>query len=157
MADPRSLIRRLAVLKDEAEQQPVPTRKFFAIGNAGIIEGYGETLPLLSWVDDNLSRFVLSNAPSTSWGRVVPAPFVYALPNIPVKPKDGIFLVTGPGADRTEPHPSGEGELKIVFLNRSELLWTGGLYEVFLYRLDGLQKRRIVGAPDPSGGHGTGT
>jgi hypothetical protein len=45
MADPRSLIRRLNVLKDEAEQTPVPTRKFFAIGNAGVIEGYGETLP----------------------------------------------------------------------------------------------------------------
>ena len=38
MADTRSLIRRLNVLKDEAEQQPVPTRKFFAIGNAGVIE-----------------------------------------------------------------------------------------------------------------------
>ena len=145
MADPRSLIRHLNVLKDEAEQQPVPTRKFFAIGNAGIIEGYGETLPLLSWVDDNLSRFVLANAPSTSWGRVSPAPFVYALPNIPIQPKDGIFLVTGPGEDRSEANPSGEGSLKIVFLNRSEPLWTGGLREVYLYRLDGLQKRRITG------------
>jgi hypothetical protein len=146
MADPRSLIRRLNVLKDEAEQTPVPTRKFFAIGNAGVIEGYGETLPLLSWIDDNLSRFVIANAPSTSWGRVSPAPFIYALPNIPIKPKDGIFLVTGPGADRTEPNPSGEGELKIVFLNSSEMLWSGGLREVYIYRLDGLQKRRIAGA-----------
>lgn len=145
MADPRSLIRHLSVLKDEAERQPVPTRKFFAIGNASHIEGYGETLPLMSWVDDNLSRFVVANAPSTSWGRVSPAPFVYALPNIAVKPKDGIFLVTGPGEDRTEPHPSGEGTLKIIFLNRGELLWTGGLREVYLYRLDGLQKRRIAG------------
>src|SRR5215211_7872182 len=147
MADTRSLIRRLSVLKDEAEQQPVPTRKFFAIGNAGVIEGYGETLPLLSWVDDNLSRFVIANAPSTSWGRVSPAPFIYALPNIPVKPKDGIFLVTGPGEDRTEPHPSGDGDLKIIFLNRNESLWTGGLHNVFLYRLEGMQTKKIAGIP----------
>ena len=145
MADRRSLIRHLSVLKDEAEQQPVPNRKFFAIGNAAHIEGYGETLALMSWVDDNLSRFVVANAPSTSWGRVSPPPFVYALPNIPVKPKDGIFLVTGPGEDRSEPHPNGEGELKIIFLNRGEPLWTGGIREVYLYRLDGLQKRRIAG------------
>src|SRR5262245_27168132 len=97
VTEKRSLLRHLTVLRDEAEQQPVPNRKFFAIGNPSHIEGYGETLPLLSWVEESLSRFVISNAPSTSWGRVTPAPFVYALPNIAVKPKDGIFLVTGPG------------------------------------------------------------
>src|SRR6476659_6065249 len=100
MADKR-LLRHLTVLREEAEQQAVPNRKFFAIGNAGDIEGYGETLPLLSWVDDNLSRFVIANAPSTSWGRVSPPPFVYALPNMIIKPRDGIFLVTGAGQDRT--------------------------------------------------------
>jgi hypothetical protein len=144
MADQR-LLRRLTVLREEAEQQAVPNRKFFAIGNAGTIEGYGETLPLLSWVDDNLSRFVIANAPSTSWGRVSPAPFVYTLPNMTVKPKDGIFLVTGQGQDRTEPHPSGEGELKIIFLNREGALWTGGLHQVYLYRLEGFQTRKITG------------
>jgi hypothetical protein len=30
--------------------------------------------------------------------------------------------------------------------NRSEALWSGGLREVYIYRLDGLQKRRIAGA-----------
>lgn len=145
MADKR-LLRHLTVLREEAEQQAVPNRKFFAIGNASDIEGYGETLPLLSWVDDNLSRFVIANAPSTSWGRVAPAPFVYALPNKIVKPKDGIFLVTGPGEDRTEPHPSGEGELKIIFLNREGTLWTGGLNQVYLYRMEGVQTKKIAGA-----------
>jgi hypothetical protein len=147
VTEKRSLLRHLTVLRDEAEQQPVPNRKFFAIGNPSFIEGYGETLPLLSWVEESLSRFVISNAPSTSWGRVSPAPFVYALPNIAVKPKDGIFLITGPGEDRTEPHPSGEGELKIVFLNRTEPLWTGGLHNVYLYRLEGMQTKRIPGIP----------
>jgi hypothetical protein len=145
MTEKRSLLRHLSVLRDEADQQPVPNRKFFAIGNPTIIEGYGETLPLLSWVEESLSRFVISNAPSTSWGRVTPPPFVYALPNIAVKPKDGIFLITGPGEDRSEPHPSGEGELKIVYLNRSEPLWTGGLHNVYVYRLEGLQTKRIPG------------
>jgi hypothetical protein len=136
-------MRHLTVLRDEAEKQPVPGRKFFAIGNPSVIEGYGETLPLLSWIDDNLSRFVVANAPSTSWGRVSPSPFVYSLPNLAVKPKDGIFLVTGAGQDRSEPHPSGEGELKIIFLNRSEALWTG-LLQVHIYRLEGVQTKRIA-------------
>jgi hypothetical protein len=147
MTEKRSLMRHLTVLRDEAEKQPVPGRKFFAIGNPSVIEGYGETLPLLSWVDDNLSRFVVASAPSTSWGRVSPPPFVYSLPNVAVKPKDGIFLVTGPGEDRTEPHPGGEGELKIIFLNRSETLWTGGLLQVNIYRLEGVQTRTIAGIP----------
>jgi hypothetical protein len=147
MTEKRSLLRHLTVLRDEAEKQPVPTRKFFAIGNPSHIEGYGETLPLLSWVEESLSRFVISNAPSTSWGRVSPPPFVYALPNISVKPKDGIFLVTGPGEDRSEPHPSGEGELKIIFLNRPEPLWPHGLHNVYLYRLEGMQTKKIAGTP----------
>jgi len=144
MADKR-LLHHLTVLREDAEQQSVPNRKFFAIGNASLIEGYGETLPLLSWVDDNLSRFVIANAPSSSWGRVSPAPFVYALPNMIVQPKDGIFLVTGPGEDRREPHPSGEGELKIIFLNRDASLWTGGLHQVYLYRWEGFQTKKIAG------------
>src|SRR5262249_53752991 len=129
---------------EEAEQQAVPNRKFFAIGNPSDIEGYGETLPLLSWVDDNLSRFVISDAPSTSWGRVTPPPFVYPLPNMIIKPSDGIFLVTGYGQDRVEPHPSGEGELKIIFLNREGTLWSGGLRQVYLYRLEGLQTKKVA-------------
>ncbi|HKQ70805.1 MAG TPA: hypothetical protein VJT73_15770 [Polyangiaceae bacterium] len=145
MSDKRSLLRHLKVLSDAPEEHGVPGRKFFAIGNASHIEGYGETIALLSFVDDNLSRFVLANAPSTSWGRVSPAPFVYALPNIAVKPKDGIFLITGEGEDKSEPHPSGEGDLKIVFLNRREPLWNGGLHQVYFYRLDGLQTKRITG------------
>jgi hypothetical protein len=147
MTEKRSLLRHLTVLRDEAEKQPVPTRKFFAIGNPSDIEGYGETLPLLSWVDDSLSRFVISNAPSTSWGRVVPPPFVFSLPNVVVKPKDGIFLVTGAGEDKSEPHPSGEGQLKIIFLKRSENLWAGGLHDVHIYRLEGVQTRKIAGVP----------
>jgi hypothetical protein len=145
MPDERRLVRHLAVLREEALREPVPTRKFFAIGNPSHIEGYGETLPLLSWVDDNLSRFVVSDTPSSSWGRTSPAPFVYALPNMPVKPKDGVFLVTGAGEDRSEPHPSGEGELKIVFMKQPANLWTGGVRQVHIYRLEAVQTKRIAG------------
>jgi len=146
MADPRSLLRHLTVLRDDVDKGAVPTQKFFAIGNPTHIEGYGETLPLLSFVEDNLSRFVVANAPSTSWGRVTPAPLVFALPNMSVRVKDGIFLVTGQGEDKIEPHPSGQGDLKIVFLNRTGTLWSGGIHQVFLYRLEGLQSKRIAGA-----------
>jgi hypothetical protein len=145
MPDERKLVRHLMVLREEAEREPLPTRKFFAIGTPSEIEGYGETLPLLSWVDDSLSRFVLSNAPSSSWGRVQPAPLIYALPNMTVRPKDGVFLVTGAGVDRSERHPSGEGDLKIIFLKQTSNLWTGKLSSVHLYRLDGVQTRRIAG------------
>jgi hypothetical protein len=145
MPDERRLVRHLMVLREEAEREPLPARKFFAIGNPSDIEGYGETLPLLSWVDDNLSRFVLSNAPSSSWGRTQPAPLIYALPNMIVKPKDGIFLVTGAGEDRSERHPSGEGDLKIIFLKRPGNLWMGKLSSVHLYRFDAVQSRRIAG------------
>ena len=145
MPDERRLLRHLNVLREAAELEPVPARKFFAIGNPSRIEGYGETLPLLSWVEDNLSRFVLSNAPSSSWGRVSPAPLVYALPNMAIKPRDGVFLVTGAGEDRSEPNPSGEGEIKIVFLKQSGDLWLGRLSHVYLYRLDSVQSRRVAG------------
>jgi hypothetical protein len=147
MADRGSLIRHLTVLRDDIDKGSVPAQKFFAIGNPTHIEGYGETLPLLSFVEDNLSRFVLANAPSTSWGRVSPPPLVFSLPNMAVKVKDGIFLVTGKGEDKSEPHPNGQGDLRIVFLNRPGTLWTGGIQQVFLYRLDGLQSKRIAGAP----------
>ena len=149
MSDRRSLLRHLTVLKDETEKQVVQSQKYFAIGTPSAIEGYGETLPLLSWVDDNLSRFVISNAPSTSWGRVNPPPFIYSLPNMMVKPKDGIFLVTAHGEDRSEPHPSGQGDLKIIFLNRTESLWAGGIHQVHVYRLDGLQTKKLLGTPVP--------
>jgi hypothetical protein len=146
MAD-RSLLRHLTVLRDDAEKQPVPTRKFFAIGNVSHIEGYGETLPLLSWVDDNLSRFVIATAPSSSWGRTSPPPLVLSLPNMAVKPKDGIFLVTGEGNDRSEPHPSGQGEMRIVFLHRPGGLWKGGINQVYIYRLEGFQSKGVLGGP----------
>jgi hypothetical protein len=147
MGDRGSLIRRLTVLRDDIDQGAVPTQKFFAIGNPTHFEGYGEILPLLSFVEDNLSRFVVSNAPSTSWGRVSPPPLVFALPNMAVKVKDGIFLVSGQGEDKSEPHPNGQGELKIIFLNRTGSLWSGGIHQVFLYRLEGLQSKRIAGTP----------
>jgi hypothetical protein len=145
MPDERRLVRHLNVLREQAEREPLPARKFFAIGNPSHIEGYGETLPLLSWVDDNLSRFVLSNAPSSSWGRVTPTPLVYSLPNMAIKPKDGVFLVSGSGEDRSEPHPSGDGEIKLVFLKQPAELWLGRLVHVYLYRLDSVQSRRIAG------------
>lgn len=146
MAD-RSLLRHLTVLRDDAEKQPVPLRKFFAIGNPSDIEGYGETLPLLSWVEDNLSRFVLATGVSTAWGRASPAPVVIGLPNIAVKPKDGIFIVTGKGQDRSEPHPSGQGEMKIIFLNRTGSLYKTGVSQVHIYRLEGLQSKSLLAGP----------
>jgi hypothetical protein len=96
------IIRRLMVLADSAEREAIPSRKFFHIGNAGVIEPYGEVLPLLAWVDDNLSRYVLATAPSPSWGRIKPPPLVMTLPNRQVAARDGIFLVTASGEEAQE-------------------------------------------------------
>ena len=46
--------------------------------------------------------------------------------------------------NRIEPHPSGEGGLKIIFLNREGNLWTGGLHQVYLYRMKGVQTKRSL-------------
>jgi hypothetical protein len=139
------IVRRLKVLSESAEREAIPARKFFHIGNAEIIEPYGEVLPLLSWVDDNLSRFVLSTAPSTSWGRIRPPPLVLSLPNRQVAVRDGIFLVTAPGDDRAEPHPAGKGTIHIVHLGQPTEMWTG-VARAYLYRLEGMQTRGVLGA-----------
>jgi hypothetical protein len=75
MADAK-LVRHLKVLADKAQTGPVPALKFFSIGNPAEVEGEGEVIPILSWVDDNLSRYVVSNSASSEWGRSQPPPLV---------------------------------------------------------------------------------
>ena len=60
-----SVLKRLSVLQNEAQLTPVPTRKYFHIGQPEIMDDVGECIPMLSWVDDNLSRYVVSDAAST--------------------------------------------------------------------------------------------
>lgn len=150
MAGP-NLLRHLKVLTDSADTGLVRSQKFFAIGNAAEVEGEGEVLPLLCFVDENLSRFVVSNVPSTHWGRPPaagqPAPFVFALPNRSVANKDGVFLLTGPGEDRDEPHPSGTGKMHFVHLGSRDKLWTTMNARVYLYRLEAVQTKAILPPP----------
>jgi hypothetical protein len=143
------LVRHLKVLTDKAEVGPVPALKFFSIGDPAEVEGEGEVLPILSWVDDNLSRYVVSNAASSQWGRGVPLPFVRALPNRTVKKKDAIFLLTGAGEDRDEPNPAGEGKLHFIHLGvsgASARLWASG-QRVYIYKLDAVQTRALRRGP----------
>ncbi|GAC1584326.1 MAG: hypothetical protein NVS3B20_14310 [Polyangiales bacterium] len=140
------IVRHLRVLTESAEKEAVPSRKFFHVGNPAQVPPYGEVLPLLSWVDDNLSRFVLSSAPSASWGRAHPLPIVITLPNRQVAVKDGIFLVSAEGTDRAEPHPGGTGTIHIVHLGQTGELWRG-VAKVYLYRLDGMQTKGVLGHP----------
>jgi hypothetical protein len=116
----------------------VPRRRFFTVGMPTHIEPYGEVLPLLSQVRDDLARFVLSTAPSASWGRLSPPPLVFTLPQREIAPRDGIFLVTGAGTDRTEPHPDGRGMVHLVHLGQRAPLWNGPA-RPHLYRLDAMQ------------------
>jgi hypothetical protein len=149
MADPR-ILRHLKVLTDAVDLGAVRAQKFFAIGNAAEVPGEGEVLPLISFVDDNLSRYVVSNAPSTTWGRAAAGgvtPFVFALPNRTVANKDAIFLLSGPGEDRDEPHPSGAGRMHFVYLGAKGRLWSSKSARVYLYKLEAVQTKAVLGPP----------
>jgi hypothetical protein len=150
MAGPH-LLRHLKVLTDAADTGAVRTQKFFAIGNADEVEGEGEVLPLLSFVEENLSRFVVSNVPSTTWGRPTaagnPAPFVFALPNRAIANKDAIFLISGIGQDRDEPNPSGVGKMHFVYLGARDKLWSTMGARVYLYKLEAVQTKAVLPPP----------
>jgi hypothetical protein len=147
------LIRHLKVLTAKAEAGPVPTLKFFSIGDPAEVEGEGEVLPILSWVEDNLSRYVVSDAPSTQWGRGTPPPFVRALPNRAVKKKDAIFLLSASGEDRDEPNPAGEGRIHFVHLGVAQAaghagrLWSTPGQRIYVYKLDAVQTRALLPPP----------
>jgi hypothetical protein len=145
MADAR-LVRHLKVLTEKADTGVVPSLKLFSIGDPAEVEGEGEVVPILSWIDDNLSRYVVSNAASSTWGRASPAPLVIALPNRAVKKKDAIFLLTGQGRDRDEPNPSGEGRLHFVHLGSPARLWTAPGVRIHIYKLDAVQTRALLPA-----------
>jgi hypothetical protein len=138
------IVRRLTVLKDEAASEPVPQRKFFHIGQPEVLEDVGECIPMISWVSDNLSRFVLADGPSSSWGRTTPPATVIALPNHAVSAEDGVFLITAPGEDRSAPNPSGKGSIHFIHLGSPRRLWDRGLVKVYVYRLEGVQFKAVV-------------
>lgn len=132
------ILKRLTVLQDEANSTPVPTRKFFHVGHPENMDDVGECVPMIAWVDDNLSRYVVSDAASSSWGRE-PGALVVCLPNMAVKSGEGVFLVTAPGHDESVPHPSGKGKMHFVHLGSSRPLSGSGATKLYVYRLEGVQ------------------
>lgn len=137
-------LRRLTVLTEDAAREPTPQRKFFHIGQPEVLDDLGECIPMISWVEDNLSRFVVSDGPSNTWGKATPPPRVLALPNRAVKVEDGIFLVTGPGSDHSVPHPNGKGHIHFVYLGVPGRLWDKGLVKIYVYRLEGVQMKSLL-------------
>src|SRR5215213_1327666 len=111
-----SVLKRLNVLKEDADREPVPQRKFFHIGQPEVLDDVGECIPMLSWVDDNLSRFVVADGPSSTWGRPGSKTTLLPMPNRAVKVEDGLFLISGPGEDRAAPHPNGKGQIHFIHL-----------------------------------------
>jgi len=127
----------LTILQNEAANSPVPPRKYFHMGQPEELDEVGECLPMVALVDENLSRFVLSDAASLRWGRddVLLRP----LPNVDVTSGDGVFLLSGPGDDRSEDHPAGKGRMHFVHLALARKLASRGITKLYLYRLDGVQ------------------
>ena len=130
--------RRLKMFAVAPDRALMPRRRYFTVGAAADVEPYGEVLPLRSHVDDDLARFVLSTAPHTSWGRLSPPPLVFTLPHREIAAGDGLFLVSGDGADRTEEHPGGRGRLHLVHLGQRAPLWSSPA-RPHLYRLEAMQ------------------
>lgn len=137
------VMRRLTVLRDDADKEPVPQRKFFHIGQPEVLEDLGECIPMISWVDDNLSRFVIADAASSTWGKN-PKLRLFALPNHAVKVEDGIFLASGPGDDSTVPNPNGKSRIHFIHLGSPERLWDKGLVKIYVYRLEGVQFKSLL-------------
>jgi hypothetical protein len=131
-------VRRLTVLREEAGATPVPTRKFFHIGQPEVLQDVGECIPMIAWVDDNLSRYVLSDVASTSWGRERGALLV-SLPNVAVSARDGVLVITGPGRDDSVAHPGGQGRMHFVHLGLDRRLFERGIKRLYVYRLEGVQ------------------
>ena len=139
-----SVIKRLTVLREDADREPLPQRKFFHLGQPEVLDDLGEVIPMISWVDDNLSRYVVSDTPSSAWSRAAPRPRIFPLPNRAIQVEDGLFLVSGPGHDHALPHPSGKGSIHFVHLGSAERLWDKGLVKVYVYRLDGVQMKTVA-------------
>jgi hypothetical protein len=136
------VVRRLRLLQDEAAAVPVPTRKYFHIGQPETLEDVGECIPMISWVDDNLSRYVVADQPSSAWGREPGV--VFALPNVAVANGDGVFVVTGKGHDESLPHPSGKGKMHFVHLGLDRVLFDRGVKKLYVYKLDGVQVKGMA-------------
>lgn len=139
-----SVLKRLTVLREDADREPVPQRKFFHIGQPEVLDDVGECIPMISWVDDNLSRYVVADAPSSAWGRGSHRVKLFPLPNRAVKVEDGLFLISGPGDDRATPHPNGKGSIHFVHLGAGERLWDRGLVKIYVYRLEGVQMKSLA-------------
>jgi hypothetical protein len=139
-----SVLKRLTVLHEDAGREPVPQRKFFHLGQPEVLDDVGECIPMISWVDDNLSRYVVSDTPSSAWGRASPRPRIFVLPNRSIKVEDGLFLISGAGEDRTVPHPNGKGSIHFVHLGAVERLWDRGIAKIYVYRLDGVQVKSVA-------------
>jgi hypothetical protein len=137
-------LRRLTMLQDEAALTPVPARKYFHIGQPEVMEDVGECVPMIAWVDDNLSRYVLSDRASSSWGREAGA-LLMSLPNLAVKAGEGVFVVTGVGRDESLPHPGGKGKMHFVHLGLTQPLYQRGVTKLYVYRLEGVQVKGMAG------------
>jgi len=139
-----TVLKRLSVLREDADKEPVPQRKFFHLGQPEVLEDVGECIPMISWVEDNLSRYVVSDTPSSAWARASPPAKLFPLPNRAIRIEDGIFLITGVGEDRAAKHPNGKGTIHFVHLGSPERLWDKGLVKIYVYRLEGVQMKTLA-------------
>ena len=137
------VLKRLTVLQAQAATTPVPTRKFFHIGQPELMDDVGECVPMIAWVDDNLSRYVLSDMSSESWGQGA-AGMIFTLPNIAVSTGEGVFVATGAGQDESLPHPQGKGRMHFVHLHQPAPMFEKGVTKLYVYRLEGVQVKGLA-------------
>jgi hypothetical protein len=136
-------IRRLTVLKNEADATPVPSRRFFHVGRIDDLEDVGLCIPMIAFVADNLSRFVLSDTPSSLWGSAGDALLV-TLPNLAVEKGEGVCIGLGKGNDESLEHPAGKGKMHFVYLGLDAAATAARLKKIYLYRLEGVQVQDVT-------------
>jgi len=136
-------IRRLTMLQNEADATPVPSRRFFHVGKLDTVEDVGLCIPMIAFVDDNLSRFVLSDAPSSAWGNKH-CGLLVTLPNLAVEKGEGVCLGLGEGTDESLDHPNGRGKMHFVYLGLDAEAIAPRLKKVYLYRLEGVQVQDVT-------------
>ena len=139
-----SVLKRLTVLREDADKEPIPQRKFFHIGQPEVLDDLGECIPMISWVEDNLSRFIIADGPSSTWGKSSLKVAIFPLPNRAVKPEDGLFLITGAGDDHSVPHPNKKGSIHFIYLHSPRRLWDKMVTKIHIYRLEGVQFKSLM-------------
>src|SRR5262245_31085126 len=109
-----SVLKRLTVLREDADKAPIPQRKFFHIGEAGVLEALGECIPMMPCATVIFSRCIVGGGPSSTWGKSSLNGNVRPLLKPAVKRGVGVLLTSSADDDHSLAQPGGKGERHLI-------------------------------------------